>query len=159
MLSMWWSASSRRRPGKKGCEPSTSIFSFFSDMFLRKTFFKLSSNYSICTLFNQQICLYSVEPLILPPSFFQLLLVVCQPSFFLPHCPLVILVNILQLLIRTLEDLSCKQASALVTPSLHQGEFLGHSLLGGFCGNIHCLCPGHIGNMKNYIKLVALKQK
>lgn len=132
-------------------------------MFLVKTFSKLLSNCSICTLFHQQICLYSVESLTLPSSFFQLLLVVCQPSFFLPHCPLVILVNILQLLIRTLEDLSRKQPSALVTPSLHQGEFLGHTQLGGFCGNIHCLCPGHIdyylSNMKNYIKRVALKQK
>lgn len=128
-----------------------------------KTFFKLSSNCSICTLFHQQICFYSVQSLTLPSSFFQLLLVVCQPSFFLPHCPLVILVNILQLLIRTLKDLSRTQPSALVTPPLNQGEFLGHSLLGGFCGNIHCLCPGHIecylSNMKNYIKLVALKQK
>lgn len=145
-------------------------------MFLMKTFSKLSSNYSIRTLFHQQICLYSVESLTLPSSFFQQILVVCQPSFFLLHCPLVILVNILQLLIRTLEDLSCKQPNALVTPSLHQGEFLGHSLLGCFCGNLHCLCPGHIdynfpmgmnkvhlnlnlSNMKNYIKLVAVKQK
>lgn len=72
----------------------------------------------VCTLFHQEICLHSVESLTIPPSFFQLLLAVCQPSLFLPHGPLVILVNVLQLLIRTLEDLSGKQPRALVTRSL-----------------------------------------
>lgn len=53
----------------------------------------------LCTLFHQQISLDSVESLTLPTSFLQFLLAVYQPPFLLPHRPLVVLVNLLQLLI------------------------------------------------------------
>lgn len=93
---------------------STSAFSFFSQKPLFRHFQILQESVVfvyVYTLFHQEICLDSVESLTIPPGFFQLLLAVCQPSLFLPHCPLVIVVNVLQLLIRTLEDLSRKQPS------------------------------------------------
>lgn len=119
MLCAWRSASSCRRPGEKRSLMTSSPLHFY-----------LSSKGSICgyawvyTLFHQQISLYSVEPLTLPPSFFQLLLAVGQPSLLLPHCPLVVAVNVLQLLIGALEDLSRQQPSfsALVAHSLRQAE-------------------------------------
>lgn len=125
MLFAWRSASSWRRPGKTDVSLALCVFIFQWGAPLQ-TSSNPSGNGSICvrvyvyTLFHQEICLYSVESLTLPPSFFQLLLAVCQPSLLLPHCPLVIVVNVLQLLIRTLEDLSRKQPSALVT---HSAEF------------------------------------
>ncbi len=53
----------------------------------------------VCTLFHQEISLDSVESLTLPTSFLKLLLAVCQPPLLLPHRPLVVLVNLLQLLV------------------------------------------------------------
>lgn len=54
---------------------------------------------SVCTLFYQEVGLDPVESLTLSPSSVQLLLAICQPALLLPHRPLVVLVNLLQLLI------------------------------------------------------------
>lgn len=62
------------------------------------------------TLLHQEIRLYSVEFLTLPTGFLQLILAVGEPPLLLPHGPLVILVNVLQLLVWTLEDLPRTQS-------------------------------------------------
>lgn len=69
---------------------------------------------AVCTLLHQEICLYSVEFLTLPTSFLQLILAVGEPPLLLLDGPLVILVNVLQLLVWTLEDLPCTQYTVLV---------------------------------------------
>lgn len=125
MLCAWRSASSCRRPEKKKMSLYLSVFSFFSEEPLFRYFRILQATavfVNISTLLHQEICLYSVESLTLPSSFFQLLLAVCQPSLFLPHCPLVIVVNVLQLLIRALEDLSRKQPTASVSQAFTNTE-------------------------------------
>lgn len=53
----------------------------------------------VCTLFYQEIGLDSVESLTLASSSLQLLLAVRQPPLLLSHSPLVVLVNLLQLLV------------------------------------------------------------
>lgn len=54
---------------------------------------------AVGTLFTQKFSFDSVESLTLSASSLQLLLALGQPSLLLPHRPLVVLVNVLQLLI------------------------------------------------------------
>lgn len=57
-------------------------------------------------MLNQEVGLHPVESLTLPPSLLQLLLAVGELPLLLPDAPLVVVINVLQLLIGALKHLS-----------------------------------------------------
>lgn len=130
MLSVWRSASSCKRPEKRGKHQSSSICMFILPLIITVSTIHAKCDCvvyyfpdiqtdlyaGVCTLFHQEVSLDSVESLALPTSFLQLLLAVCQSALLLLHCPLVVLVNLQQLLVWTLEHLSRTHFTDLVWP-------------------------------------------